>query len=147
MECSGQSKLLVKAGRVILIPESIVTLDDAPKVAADYELALASVHGLICQLELELNDEHQRRIRDWSGCVLRVLLHGASGPDFTRQHRMLGSLMLGVTDNAYSQWVLWPPRSRKHKLFAVSWSAKPASAKAGGAGHPALRHSDRHCPA
>lgn len=105
LECNGQRKLLVKAGRVILIQESILTLEDAPK-PADYKRSLADVHGLISQLELALDDKHQRRVRDWSGCVLGVLLHGASGPRFTRQHRTLGSLMLGVTDSVYSQWVL-----------------------------------------
>ena len=105
LECDGQVKLLVKAGRVILLPESITALNEPPQ-ASDYKVALASVHGLISQLELALNDEHQRRIRDWSGCVLGAILHGASGPEFTRQHRALGSLMLGVTDDVYSQWML-----------------------------------------
>jgi hypothetical protein len=68
LECNGQSKLLLKAGRVILIQEPIDTLQDEPKVA-DYKIQLASVHGLICQLELDLGDRVQR-IHDWSGCVL-----------------------------------------------------------------------------
>ncbi len=105
LECNRQDKLLVKAGRVILIRESILTLEDPPK-PADYKLSLAGIHGLISQLELALGDKYQRRIRDWSGCVLAVLLHGVSGHGFTRQHRTLGSLMLGVTDDMYSQWVL-----------------------------------------
>ena len=57
------------------------------------------------QAELDLGDRG-RRIQDWSGCVLGVLLHGASGPHFTKEQRMLGGLMLGITDAAYLQWVL-----------------------------------------
>lgn len=33
-------------------------------------------------------------------------MHGAAGPDFTREHKILGGLMLGVADAAYNQWVL-----------------------------------------
>lgn len=105
LECNGQYKFIVKIGRVLLIQEPITALDDCPK-PADYKVKLANIHGLIHQLELQLGDLHQHKIRDWSGCVLGVLLHGASGTDFTLEHRALGGLMLGVTDSAYSQWVL-----------------------------------------
>ncbi len=104
LECNGQQKLIVKAGRVLLIQEPILTLDDAPK-ATDYKVSLANIHGLMSQAELDLGDRG-RRIQDWSGCVLGVLLHGASGPHFTKEQRMLGGLMLGITDASYSQWVL-----------------------------------------
>jgi len=103
LECNGQRKLVVKSGRIILIQEPILTLIDHPK-ASDYKVELANLHGLMCQTELDLGD-HRRRIQDWSGCVLGVLLHGAAGPNFTAEHRMLGGLMFGITDSSYNQWV------------------------------------------
>lgn len=104
LECNGQNKLLVKAGRVILIQESIRALGEEPK-AADYKIELAELHGLVRQLELDLGDR-PHRVRDWSGCVLAVLLHGASGSEFTQRHKILGSLTIGVTDASYGQWVI-----------------------------------------
>lgn len=104
LECNGQSKILVKAGRVVLIQEPIVMLEDGPR-ASEYKIELAESHGLIRQLELDLGDQ-PHRIRDWSGCILAVLLHGASGRHFTRDHRTLGSLMLGVPDAGYNYWVM-----------------------------------------
>ncbi|MCP3460653.1 hypothetical protein [Bradyrhizobium sp. CCGUVB23] len=103
LACNGQHKLLAKAGRVILIQEPIQTLDDHPAVA-DYKVELSDVHGFVRQLELDLGDQ-PGRIRDWSGCVLAVLLHGAAGPKFNRDHKSLGRAMLAVPDAAYSHWV------------------------------------------
>jgi hypothetical protein len=104
LEGNGQSKLLVKAGRLIIIQETIDSLTDHPDIA-DYKLALADLHGFVQQLELDLGDQ-PRRIRDWSGCVLGVLLHGAAGYKFTTAHKTLGSVMLGIPDAAYRQWIV-----------------------------------------
>jgi hypothetical protein len=122
LESNGQNKLLLKAGRVILIQESVLTLDDEPKVA-DYKLELAEVHGLVRQLSLELGDQ-SHRIRDWSGCVLGVLLHGPAGPKFTQRHKILGSLMIGVPDVAYSQWLI---RLDLHRLAMLGRTGIPAA--------------------
>ncbi|RXH31993.1 hypothetical protein [Bradyrhizobium zhanjiangense] len=103
LACNGQYKLLAKAGRVILIQEPIQTLDDHPAVA-DYKVELSDLHGFARQLELDLGDQPER-IRDWSGCVLAVLLHGAAGPKFSREHKSLGRAMLAIPDAAYSYWV------------------------------------------
>ena len=104
LDCNGQDKILVKAGRVIIIQESILTIADHPHVA-DYKRELADVHALVRQLELDLGDQ-PRRITDWSGCILAVLLHAPAGPNFTEAHRSLGALMLAVPDAAYRQWVV-----------------------------------------
>lgn len=104
LECNGQRKLLVKAGRVILIQEPILTLSDQPS-ASDYKRQLADLHGFIRQLELDLRDQ-PHRIKDWSGCIFAALLHGPAGRRFTRDHKALGSIMLGVPDAGYQQWVL-----------------------------------------
>jgi hypothetical protein len=101
---NGQRKLVVKAGRVVLIQEPIEWLQDAPK-AADYKTSLADAHGYIRQLELDLGDRPYV-VRDWSGCVLAVLLHGAVGHRFARESKDLGSLNLGVPDAAYASWSL-----------------------------------------
>lgn len=103
LDCNGQDKILVKAGRVIIIQESIHTLADHPHVA-DYKRELADVYALVRQLELELGDQ-PRRITDWSGCILAALLHAPAGPHFTEAHRSLGALMLAVPDTAYRNWV------------------------------------------
>ncbi|WP_050425895.1 hypothetical protein [Bradyrhizobium tropiciagri] len=103
LACNGQKKLLAKAGRVILIQEPIETLRDHP-ATADYKVALADVHGFVRQLELDLGDMADR-IRDWSGCVLAVLLHGAAGPKFNPENKSLGRVMLAVPDAAYTHWI------------------------------------------
>lgn len=104
LDCNGQSKLLLKAGRVILIQEPIRSLSDHPAVA-DYKRDLADLHGFVRQLEFDFGDQ-PHRIRDWSGCVLAVLLHGSVGEKFTADHKVLGHAMLGIPDAAYQQWVL-----------------------------------------
>jgi hypothetical protein len=104
LDCNGQDKLLVKAGRVIIIQEPILTLGDRPHVA-DYKVELASTNSLIHQMELELGDQ-PRRIYDWSGCILAAMLHAPTGPDFTRSNRALGALMLAVPDNLYRNWTV-----------------------------------------
>lgn len=104
LDCNGQDKILIKAGRVIVIQESILTITDHPHIA-DYKRELADVHALVRQLELELGDQ-PKRITDWSGCILAVLLHAPAGPNFTEAHRSLGALMLAVPDTAYLSWVL-----------------------------------------
>jgi hypothetical protein len=104
LECNGQAKLLVKAGRVVIIQEPFIEIGEAPR-ASFYKRQLADLHGIVRQLELDLGDQ-PHRIHDWSGCVLAVLLHGQAGPSFTREHRALGGLMLGVPDAAYGQWIL-----------------------------------------
>ncbi len=104
LECNGQSKVLVQAGRIILIQEPVLTLTDHPRVT-DYKRKLSEVHGLVRQMELDLGDR-PFAVRDWSGCILGVFLHGSSGQRFTREHKALGSLHLAVADAAYSQWVV-----------------------------------------
>jgi len=95
---------LVKVGRVVLIQEPILELSEKPR-ASDYKRVLASTYGIVRQLELNLGDQ-PRRILDWSGNVLAVFLHGASGRGFTRDHKRLGGLMLGVPDDEYASWVM-----------------------------------------
>lgn len=102
--CNGQRKLLVKAGRVLLIQEPVLGLNTAPS-AADYKAELADMHGFVRQLELDLGDQ-PARVRDWSGCVLGVVLHGPAGRKFDREHKALGTIMLAAPDAAYRQWVL-----------------------------------------
>jgi hypothetical protein len=102
--CNGQRKLLLKAGRVILIQEPTLSLSAHPS-AADYKVELADMHGFVRQLELDLGDQ-PNRIRDWSGCVLGVVLHGPVGRKFDEEHKILGAVMLAVPDAAYRQWVL-----------------------------------------
>ncbi|TRC87669.1 hypothetical protein FJV80_13130 [Mesorhizobium sp. WSM4310] len=104
LDCNGQRKILVRAGRVILIQEPIVTITDHPQTA-DYKVALSDLNSYVRQLELDLGDQ-PGRILDWSGCVLAVVLHGAAGPRFSREHKCLGGLMLGVPDAAYRQWTM-----------------------------------------
>lgn len=104
LSCNGQDKILVKAGRVIIIQECILTTADHPQTA-EYKQELADAHGLVRQLELELGDQ-PRRISDWSGCILAVLLHAPAGPKFTKADRTLGALMLAVPDSAYRNWVV-----------------------------------------
>jgi hypothetical protein len=104
LACNGQEKLLVKAGRVVVIQEPIIALNDRPH-AADYKVELASTHSLVRQLELEFGDQ-PKRIYDWSGCVLAALLHAPAGPNFTKSDRTLGALMLAVPDAAYCSWTL-----------------------------------------
>lgn len=104
LNCNGQNKTIVQAGRVLLIQEPINSLTDKPKIA-DYKAGMADVHGLVRQLELDLGDRPYVA-RDWSGCIMGVLLHGAVGPKFTLEHRRLGGLFLAVPDASYSQWVI-----------------------------------------
>jgi hypothetical protein len=104
LDCNGQHKLLVKIGRVVLIQEPMLELTEKPR-AADYKRELAGTHGLIRQLELNLGDQPSR-ILDWSGDLLGVILHGCSGPKFSRDHCSLGGLMLAIPDSAYSMWVM-----------------------------------------
>ena len=104
LQCNGQTKLLVKMGRIVIIQEPILRLDDHPK-AADYKLELARAHGIIRQLELDLQDQPMR-IRDWSGCILATLLHAPAGPRFTERDRNLGALMLAVPDADYENWLI-----------------------------------------
>jgi hypothetical protein len=103
LNCNGQNKLLVKLGRVILIQEPVRTFGDRPQVA-EYKRELADLHGFVRQLELDLRDQ-PLRIRDWSGCILAVLLHGSAGPRFTREQKMLDNIMLAIPDADYQQWI------------------------------------------
>ena len=82
----------------------MVTLTHHPHFA-DCKLELAQSNGILRQLEPDLADI-LGRILDWSGCILGILLHGAVGPWFTRKHKALGGLVLGISDSAYDHWVL-----------------------------------------
>lgn len=104
LECNGQEKILVKAGRVILIQETMNSLYDSPQ-PAEYKRQLANSHAVIRQLELDLGDQ-PNRITDWSGSVLGVVLHGCRGSRFNRDERSLGGLMLGVPDDRYTHWAI-----------------------------------------
>jgi hypothetical protein len=104
LDCNGQRKLLVKAGRVILLQEPILTPFDAPR-SADYKIELAATHSVVRQLELDLGDIPNREL-DWSGCVLAVILHGARGQRFTREHKALGGLSVAVPDGTYEEWLV-----------------------------------------
>jgi hypothetical protein len=104
LECNGQRKLLVKASRVVIFPECMLTLENRPSTA-DYKQELSDIHGFVRQLELDLGDR-PNRIQDWSGCILAVLLHGPTGRRFTRDDRALGNIMLAVPDAAYRHWIL-----------------------------------------
>jgi len=103
LACNGQRKLLIKMGRVVMIQEPILMLDDAPR-AADYKTELADANGLIRQLELDLGDDPKRSI-DWNGQVFAVFLHGSYGAKFSRRDRALGGLMLAVPNAHYDSWV------------------------------------------
>ena len=103
LSCNGQNKLLIKSGRVVLIQEAVKFFDDRPQIA-DYKKELADLHGFVRQLELDLGDL-PLRIRDWTGCIFAVLLHGAAGPKFTREQKSLGNMMLAVPDADYQQWI------------------------------------------
>lgn len=103
LECNGQMKAVAKCGRLILILEAVSHLEEHPRVA-DYKVSLSDMHAYMRQLELDLGDR-PRRIRDWSGNALGVLLHGSKGPNFSESDRGLGILTLGLPDAAYGQWV------------------------------------------
>jgi hypothetical protein len=130
LDANGQSKLLLKAGRVVIIQEPMLTLSDHPRVS-DYKIELAKSYGVLRQLELDLGDI-PGRIRDWSGCLLGVLLHGASGPWFTREHKSLAGLMLGVPDSAYDHWVI---RIDLHRIAMFGAEPEPYQADNGASEH------------
>ncbi|RVU21526.1 hypothetical protein [Methylobacterium oryzihabitans] len=103
LDCNGQNKLLVRMGRLVLMQEPVLSFRDDPRVS-DFKLKLANLYGLMNQLELDLGDGYYRD-SEWAGCILSVLLHGAAGPKFTRDHKKLGGVMLAVPDAEYSSWV------------------------------------------
>ncbi|GGD40869.1 hypothetical protein [Aureimonas glaciei] len=103
LPCNGQRKLVVKAGRLIMIQEPILTLGDAPRIA-DYKRQMARSLGAVSQLELPLGDRLVRMI-DFSQGQLVVLLHGMSGMRFNEEQTNLGALMLAVPNAEYTNWV------------------------------------------
>lgn len=104
LSVNGQHKIIIRAGRVILIQETIEAFLDRPEVA-DYKIDLATAHGFVRQLELDLGDR-VLPAQDWSGCILAVILHGQTSTHFTRDGMMSRNLILGVPDAAYESWVL-----------------------------------------
>ncbi len=104
LSANGQHKILIRAGRVILVQETIEAREDHPH-ASDYKRDLADAYGFVRQLGFDFGDRPYR-VRNWSGCILAVLLHGPASVRFTRDGMTLGNLMLGVPDAAYQQWVL-----------------------------------------
>jgi hypothetical protein len=121
---NGQSKLLLKCGRVVIFQEAVFSLSDAPKVT-EYKLSLAATHSLVCQLELDLGDI-PGRVTDWDGGVLGVLLHGSRGVSFNQESKELGVLMLAVPDAAYSHWLV---RIDLHSIAVdgISMGSEPMS--------------------
>jgi hypothetical protein len=103
LECNGQQKLILKVGRIILIQETFSDLTDGPQTA-QYKKQLADTHCLIRQLELDLGDQ-SKRILDWSGSVVAVLLHGADLLRLRFGEKPFGGLMLGVPNEKYDSWV------------------------------------------
>ncbi len=103
LSCNGQRKPVVKCGRLVLILEAVLYHNEYPQVA-EYKLSLSDVHSYMRQLELDLRDQ-PKRIRDWNGTALGVLLHGASGARFNQKSKGLGILTLGMPDAAYRQWI------------------------------------------
>jgi hypothetical protein len=103
LPCNGQNKIMVKVGRLVLIQEPMATRSDHPRLA-DYKRELSESYGILRQPEFDLGDL-PGRILDLSGCILGVVLHGAAGPWFTREHKALGGLILGIPDTAYEHWV------------------------------------------
>ncbi|MGO6677621.1 hypothetical protein [Rhizobium leguminosarum] len=105
LACNGQAKLLVKAGKIILMQEPMGSLyGDRPKAAA-YKQEISSYAGVITQLELDLGDR-PRQLLDWSDGILAVLLHGACGSRFGERECELGALMLAVPDARYENWIV-----------------------------------------
>src|SRR5207248_8382380 len=92
LPCNGQNKIIVKIGRIVLIHEPMITLTDHPRLA-DYKRELAESHAILRQPEFDLGDM-PGRILDLPVCSLGVVLHGAAGAWFTREHQGLGGLML-----------------------------------------------------
>ena len=138
MQC--QAKLHAKVGRVILIQQPMVSLSDHPRTS-DYKVGLAESNSLTLQYELDLGDQ-PHRIRERSGCILGVLLHGCSGPRFIREHKGLGGLMLGVPDAAYESWIL---RLDLHRIAMFGLDDVPAagcSAASPGPSDPAVQTDD-----
>ncbi len=103
LSCNGQRKPVAKCGRLVLILEAVSYYNEYPQVA-DYKISLSDMHSYMRQLELDLGDQ-PKRIRDWSGTALGVLLHGPSGARFSQESKGLGILTLGMPDAAYRQWV------------------------------------------
>jgi len=141
LDCNGQEKLLVKAGRVIVLQEPILSLNEAPR-SSDYKRELADTHAVVRQLEFDFGDQ-PNRIRDWSGSVLGVILHGACGPDFSAQHKMLGGLFLAVPDEAYEGWLV---RLDLHRIAFWGTSEEPTELDQPGdpeGQRPPMTQSDR----
>lgn len=104
--CNGQNKIIVRAGRVLLIPESIISLREKPR-ASEYKIALAGALGVMRQLEFDLKEKGRSHIDlDPTGDVFAVLLHGPAGPRFDRESRALGGVMLAVPDRTYESWTI-----------------------------------------
>jgi len=125
LACNGQSKLMVKVGRVILISEALKTMWDKPK-AADYKREISGCYGIIQQLEFDLGDR-PKQLLDWSDGVLGVILHGAAGMRFRRSECELGAFILGLPDAEYQSWLM---RLDLHDIamFGVTHSSKPQPA-------------------
>lgn len=124
LQCNGQRKLVVKAGRLILIQEPILTLGDAPRIA-DYKRQMARSVGAVAQLELPLGDRLERMI-DFSQGQLVVLLHGMSGTRFNEEQTSLGALMLAVPNAEYTNWV---HRFDLHNLAMFGTAEQPSVPK------------------
>lgn len=124
---NGQRKIVVRAGRVLIIQEAISTLADDPR-ASQYKRELAEAHSAVRQLELDLGDRPSI-LADWSGSTLAVLLHGTYGADFETGEIDFGYLMLGIPDAAYSHWIV---RLDLHDIamYGLDWPLADAEGSA-----------------
>ncbi|MBB3746989.1 hypothetical protein FHX10_006542 [Rhizobium sp. BK591] len=105
LACNGQGKLLVKAGRVIVMQEPMDALYGGRPRAADYKQEISRHAGIITQLELDLGDRPPQLL-NWSDGLLAVLLHGACGSRFGERECELGALMLAIPDADYENWIV-----------------------------------------
>ena len=102
LDCNGQRKLLVRMGRLIIIQEPAEFFGGAPKFA-NYKLQLASTRYSAQQLEFDFKDGFSRN-REWSDCVLGVLIHKPAGPNFSKSHKAFGGATLAIPDAGYTHW-------------------------------------------
>ncbi|WP_186395736.1 hypothetical protein [Stappia sp. TSB10GB4] len=118
LSCNGQKKLLVKIGRIVVIQEPMLEVLEPPRTS-NYKRQLVSATGFVQQIEMDFGDSY-RRIIDWSGSLVAVLLHAPAGPKFTLEDRSLGAFMLGVPNESYTGWLM---RLDLHRVAVFGFDA------------------------